>query len=147
MMYEMWTCGALPYAGMIPQRVWAEVISGYRLTRPSECPGPVFEVIQQCWLECGQRPLFSSLVETISALHSVSLTSDAEYLTTTNQDNSLIQQTYVPILQIPSFSTPIPDRFQEYDKVIIAMPADMRSDLAIGTTNNPDISTRTETSI
>ena len=81
LLYEIWTRGALPYAGMQPQQVWAEVLSGYRLPRPMDCSESLYELMQQCWMEAGHRPSFSSLANALEALRqglfSISVTASA----------------------------------------------------------------------
>eukprot|EP00042_Codosiga_hollandica_P059167 m.906627 g.906627 ORF g.906627 m.906627 type:complete len:192 (+) comp60078_c0_seq16:1800-2375(+) len=45
------------------QKVWVEVLAGYRLPCPPDCPGKIFEVVSACWREAPRlRPAFSELI-------------------------------------------------------------------------------------
>ena len=62
LLYEIWTKADLPYKGMPNQKVWVEVLAGYRLPCPPECPAAVYTVMESCWREYGQRPGFDWIV-------------------------------------------------------------------------------------
>ena len=46
---EIWTKAALPYKGFSNQKVWVEVLAGYRLPCPEGCPQNVHDTMLQCW--------------------------------------------------------------------------------------------------
>jgi hypothetical protein len=60
-MYEIWTKGEIPYAGMTNQKVWVSIMSGYRLPRPNGCSSESYALMLDCWHVCGLRPTFASL--------------------------------------------------------------------------------------
>ncbi len=66
-MYEIWTDGAIPYAhANTNQRVWVDVVSGYRLPCPTDCPADIHALMMQCWdTDPQQRPSFSLLLTTL----------------------------------------------------------------------------------
>ena len=49
---EIWTKAALPYKGFSNQKVWVEVLAGYRLPCPDGCPQNVHNTMLQCWNVC-----------------------------------------------------------------------------------------------
>ena len=46
LLFEIWTDAQLPYKDMNYQKVWAEVVSGYRLEKPDGCPSSVYEIMR-----------------------------------------------------------------------------------------------------
>ncbi len=50
-LFEIWSDGALPYEGMSNQKVWADVINGYRMPQPLDCPDQAYALMQACWAE------------------------------------------------------------------------------------------------
>eukprot|EP00051_Salpingoeca_urceolata_P033076 m.18795 g.18795 ORF g.18795 m.18795 type:complete len:1677 (-) comp5786_c0_seq2:165-5195(-) len=51
LVYEIWTDGATPYRGWTNQKVWVEVVHGYRLPCPDKCPETVHAMMLRCWEE------------------------------------------------------------------------------------------------
>lgn len=51
LLYEIWTDGATPYGEWTNQRVWVEVVHGYRLPQPSLCAADVHVMMVDCWWE------------------------------------------------------------------------------------------------
>ena len=60
---EIWNKGAMPYGDMTELRVWVEVVGGYRLPCPENCPQLVFAVMNECWVANGSRPTFQAIVK------------------------------------------------------------------------------------
>lgn len=69
LLYEIWTNADLPYKGWSNQRVWVQVVSGYRLPCPKDCQEGVHTVMLSCWAASpSERPAFSALVEFFNQL-------------------------------------------------------------------------------
>jgi serine/threonine protein kinase len=69
LLYEIWTSADLPYKGWSNQKVWVQVVSGYRLPCPKGCQEDVHTVMLRCWAASpSERPAFSALVEFFSQL-------------------------------------------------------------------------------
>ena len=68
LLYEIWTKGATPYGEWNNQRVWTEVLAGYRLPQPLGCPDHIFRLMQRCWLVAEFRPEFSILLRELRKL-------------------------------------------------------------------------------
>ena len=62
LMYEIWTNGIIPYHGWRNEKVWVQVLGGYRLPCPPGCPKAMHDIMARCWLDAGERPPFSALV-------------------------------------------------------------------------------------
>jgi anaplastic lymphoma kinase len=56
--------GYMPYTGCSNKQVMDLVMSGGRLEPPSNCPGPLYGIMIQCW-NCApeERPNFSTIME------------------------------------------------------------------------------------
>ena len=58
-MWEIFNFGMIPYSNRSNQEVIEQVIKGYRLTPPSNCPNEIQQLIQSCWNENpDDRPTF-----------------------------------------------------------------------------------------
>ena len=68
LMYEIWSNGAVPYEDLTEKLVWINVTGGLRLSQPTDCPDSVYAIMQSCWADAGQRPLFKALVNTFRKL-------------------------------------------------------------------------------
>ena len=64
LLYEIWTRGETPYKEMSNEKVWVEVVGGYRLPCPEGCPSEVYDVMLHCWFGFGERPTFQELTAT-----------------------------------------------------------------------------------
>eukprot|EP00117_Sycon_ciliatum_P043605 scpid7956/ scgid1760/ Fibroblast growth factor receptor; Protein kringelchen len=67
LMWEVETCGDLPYDGK-PNALLADILlKGYRLERPTGCPDRIYSLMMQCWdLDPNSRPDFSALIQELS---------------------------------------------------------------------------------
>ena len=65
LMYEIWSNGAVPYEDLTEKLVWISVTGGLRLPKPKDCPDSVYKIMQSCWAEADQRPLFKVIVTAI----------------------------------------------------------------------------------
>ncbi|CAB3363786.1 Hypothetical predicted protein [Cloeon dipterum] len=67
LLWEVWTMGKEPYAGLRGAQVLEALKKGHRLARPEACPVDLYKIMLQCWSEIPlSRPTFSefrSLVE------------------------------------------------------------------------------------
>ena len=77
MMYEIWTKAETPYKEMSNQKVWTEVMAGYRLKQPFGCPDEAYELMRSCWVVCGHRPEFEELKRALRRMASVEPKEDA----------------------------------------------------------------------
>ena len=53
-LYELFTCGQVPYQGMTNRQVIDNVSTGYRLDIPENCPKEIYQLMMMCWNE-GKR--------------------------------------------------------------------------------------------
>eukprot|EP00051_Salpingoeca_urceolata_P012505 m.154855 g.154855 ORF g.154855 m.154855 type:complete len:934 (+) comp17511_c0_seq2:311-3112(+) len=62
-LFEIWTNGKLPYGVTWDNRlVMSEVLGGYRLPPPLQCPREIYRAMIMCWHpEASQRPSFAQL--------------------------------------------------------------------------------------
>ena len=71
LMYEIFTQGTLPYLGWNNSKVWVQVMSGYRLSRPMTCPQDVYDVMKSCWGDAAAgRPTFGALLASLTTIAS-----------------------------------------------------------------------------
>jgi len=62
LLYEIITKGKAPYPYQTGQEVVAQVERGYRMSKPHDCPEPIYEVMLQCWDAVTEnRPTFDCL--------------------------------------------------------------------------------------
>ena len=48
---------------MTAKKVWSEVLKGFRLAQPPECPSEIYFIMQCCWADYGVRPVFTQLID------------------------------------------------------------------------------------
>lgn len=64
LLWEVMSLGYVPYAGCSNKEVMDLVTSGGRLEPPSNCPGPVYGIMIQCWHpNPDERPNFLTVIE------------------------------------------------------------------------------------
>ncbi|EKX33543.1 hypothetical protein GUITHDRAFT_81295, partial [Guillardia theta CCMP2712] len=62
-MWEMWSYGELPYSGTSAD-IPSMIINGNILPQPSQCPGIIYVIMQDCWQSStSKRPSFQKLEE------------------------------------------------------------------------------------
>jgi len=67
--WEMYSGGKVPYAGVSNTDLRAQVPSGLRETRPVNCPESIFAIVEECWnLKPSERLDFTEIVDTLSNL-------------------------------------------------------------------------------
>lgn len=69
LLWEIATYGMTPYPGVELSEVFYTLNSGHRMGRPTGCPEPIHELMQQCWSwEACDRPAFWELHEQLQSL-------------------------------------------------------------------------------
>ena len=79
-MYEIWSRGQMPYAGMTERMVWAEVMRGFRLSCPGDCSLEVYAMMKLCWGRPNERPVFAGLRSFLRAIEQKLTTSASSSL-------------------------------------------------------------------
>ncbi|XP_078692958.1 uncharacterized protein LOC144922785 [Branchiostoma floridae x Branchiostoma belcheri] len=65
-LYEICTLGGDPYPGVAVSELKDRLQAGFRMDQPEDCPGAMYDLMQQCWRwQPIQRPLFSQLYLTL----------------------------------------------------------------------------------
>ncbi len=66
-MWEILTYGQIPYATKNNTEVLDMLLSGQRMTKPSECPDKLYDIMKQCWsLDVKDRPNFDEILSQLS---------------------------------------------------------------------------------
>ncbi|XP_054715307.1 proto-oncogene tyrosine-protein kinase receptor Ret-like [Uloborus diversus] len=69
LLWEIITLGGCPYPGVSTEQLFSSLKSGYRMSRPDDCPIPLYHLMTQCWREKPQdRPHFKELVAKIDVI-------------------------------------------------------------------------------
>ena len=64
LLWEVMSLGYMPYPGRGNQEVMQLVTNGGRLEPPTNCPGPVYRIMTQCWHPLpNERPTFTTILE------------------------------------------------------------------------------------
>ncbi|XP_071544866.1 tyrosine-protein kinase receptor-like isoform X2 [Panulirus ornatus] len=64
LLWEVMSLGYMPYPGRGNQEVMQLVTNGGRLEPPTNCPGPVYRIMTQCWHPIpDERPTFTTILE------------------------------------------------------------------------------------
>lgn len=67
LMWEVYTCGKMPYGRMRNNEVAEMVQNGRILEKPRYCPDYVYSIMQQCWTPVAEtRPSFSKILYTLN---------------------------------------------------------------------------------
>ena len=67
LMHEIWTKAEVPYAGWRNEKVWVQVLGGYRLPCPKGCSSEIHLIMLSCWGDYGERPSFADLEQVLQA--------------------------------------------------------------------------------
>eukprot|EP00048_Salpingoeca_helianthica_P004293 m.75481 g.75481 ORF g.75481 m.75481 type:complete len:938 (+) comp13135_c0_seq2:369-3182(+) len=59
LLWEIYSHGAMPYHIMTNKEVFEEIVKGYRLLKPADCPDTMYQVMLACWSP--NRPSFTQL--------------------------------------------------------------------------------------
>jgi tyrosine-protein kinase len=51
MLWELFSKGAKPYFNFSNQEVVDKVLGGYRMSKPSDCPEEMYQLMLKCWDE------------------------------------------------------------------------------------------------
>nr|XP_033770660.1 protein-tyrosine kinase 6 isoform X4 [Geotrypetes seraphini] len=77
LLYEIITCGQIPYAGMDNTEVLAEVSRGYRMPQPPNCPNMIYKIMSDCWkTEPSKRPTFQNIKKQLGQFGKYEATGD-----------------------------------------------------------------------
>lgn len=69
LLWEIATYGMTPYPGVELSEVFYTLNSGHRMGRPTGCPEPIYQLMQQCWSwESIDRPAFWEVHEQLQSL-------------------------------------------------------------------------------
>ena len=70
LLYELITCGSVPYPGMLNTQVIKKLERGYRMPCPEGCPEQLYKIMRECWRdEATSRPTFKVLQSTLDNFH------------------------------------------------------------------------------
>lgn len=71
LLYELITLGSPPYPELEPQSVLPKLQASYRMKRPKNCGGPLYDLMKYCWMwSFKDRPAFSAIIKLLeSSLH------------------------------------------------------------------------------
>jgi serine/threonine protein kinase len=70
LLWEMWSYGAMPYKGWANDKVMTEVLAGYRMPNPKNCPTFIHLLMMECWNEDREeRPSFFDIFEKLIAAY------------------------------------------------------------------------------
>jgi len=68
-LWEIFSYGKIPYVGMSNMEVVENVLKGYRLSPPENCPKEIYELMVACWNhEIERRPNFDQVLVTVNNL-------------------------------------------------------------------------------
>ncbi len=63
-MWEVVTLGGTPYADLVTDDLYTQLMSGVRLQKPPHCAQPVYDVMTMCWESIPQhRPMFFEIID------------------------------------------------------------------------------------
>jgi hypothetical protein len=62
-LWEIFSMGLMPYAGLSNNEVLGRIVMGYRLPCPADCPKVAYNIMQRCW--SATRPSFESLEQSL----------------------------------------------------------------------------------
>eukprot|EP00117_Sycon_ciliatum_P027672 scpid53354/ scgid22433/ Tyrosine-protein kinase receptor TYRO3; Tyrosine-protein kinase SKY len=63
LLFEIFTCGAVPYAGLANAEILSYLNAGHRLDQPKGCPDELYDLMLACWKQdAACRPAFSSIL-------------------------------------------------------------------------------------
>jgi serine/threonine protein kinase len=66
--WEVFENGEMPYPSLGDDDVQQQVLTGMRMSRPDECPPPVWDLAEECWLSAPSRPTFKQLFSLFNRL-------------------------------------------------------------------------------
>lgn len=56
-LWELYSLGEIPYAGLSNSETTEKVLGGFRLAKPLLCPDKIYEIMLLCWKEvANERP-------------------------------------------------------------------------------------------
>lgn len=68
LLYELITLGSPPYPDLEPLSVLPKLQGSYRMKRPENCGGPLYDLMKYCWMwSFKDRPAFSAIIKLLEA--------------------------------------------------------------------------------
>jgi serine/threonine protein kinase len=66
LLWELFSYGSVPYAGMSNEQVEAAIMTSYRMPCPDNCPEEIYALMLECWNEAPKlRPNFFTIYQKI----------------------------------------------------------------------------------
>ncbi len=66
---ELFTNGSIPYVQFNYTQVIENVLTGYILPKPKDCPIEIYDIMKSCWqFKAKERPTFSRLCDSLGKL-------------------------------------------------------------------------------
>ena len=70
LLWEMFSCGSVPYPGLSNNEARDRVEEGYRMECPRGCPDEVYQIMKECWeYEPEDRPAFQAVGDRLKKIH------------------------------------------------------------------------------
>ncbi|KAM8829716.1 protein-tyrosine kinase 6-like [Synchiropus picturatus] len=87
LLYELITYGGIPYPAFTNQETYQQVIKGYRMPRPENCPNFLHQIMLQCWsAEPGARPDFRNVKTDLDNSYEMELEGQSTYCSSKKSD-------------------------------------------------------------
>ncbi|XP_034445790.1 tyrosine-protein kinase STYK1 isoform X1 [Hippoglossus hippoglossus] len=68
LLYELVTLGSPPYPELEPESVLPKLQASYRMKRPGDCGGPLYDLMNYCWMwSFKDRPAFSAIIKLLES--------------------------------------------------------------------------------
>ncbi|CAB1330003.1 unnamed protein product [Coregonus sp. 'balchen'] len=76
-LYELITLGSPPYPDLEPECVFLHLQKSYRMKRPDNCGGPLYDLMKYCWMwSFKDRPVFSAIIKLLGSYTYLAGTTD-----------------------------------------------------------------------
>ncbi|XP_037627327.1 tyrosine-protein kinase STYK1 isoform X1 [Sebastes umbrosus] len=77
LLYELITLGSPPYPELEPLSVLPKLQGSYRMKRPQNCGGPLYDMMKYCWMwSFKDRPAFSAIIKLLESSQHLAATKD-----------------------------------------------------------------------
>ncbi|XP_071228730.1 tyrosine-protein kinase STYK1 isoform X2 [Salvelinus alpinus] len=76
-LYELITLGSPPYPDLEPECVFLHLQKSYRMKKPDNCGGPLYDLMKYCWMwSFKDRPVFSAIIKLLGSYTYLAGTTD-----------------------------------------------------------------------